>query len=223
MELQSNEVDKIAAALLAVQGQLEPALKSSENPFFHSSYASLESVWEACRTPLQDNGIVAIQGAGPVDGEPHLITTLLHKSGQWIRGAFPLPISTITTKENKDGKEVVEVKTNPQALGSTISYLRRYSLASMVGVVTKDDDAESAMDRDNDLPPNQQPPTSGPGTKAWDLLADKIAKAEAQVPPERAEEIKSAWMEENGLMRKVDATIKQLETLHKTMSDELPF
>lgn len=117
-------------------------------------------------------------------------------------------------------------KNEVQQRGSTLTYLERYTLIGALGLATADSDTDGRSvkpEYDNDLPPNQQPPKTGPGTKQWDLLAGQIAEAETQVPPERAESVKVMWMEENGLTHKVDATIKQLEALHKTMSDELPF
>ena len=67
-----------------------------------------------------------------VNGVTALVTTLHHTSGQWIRGYYP----------------VTAVKADPQAMGSAITYARRYALSAIVGVVSEDDDdGESAMGR----------------------------------------------------------------------------
>jgi hypothetical protein len=101
----------------------------SENPFFHSKYADLSSVWEACRELLTKNGLAVVQTMG---GETHesvtVITTLAHISGQWIRGG-------LTMKPTKQ---------DPQGIGSAITYARRYALASIVGVCPEDDDGAAA-------------------------------------------------------------------------------
>ena len=61
-----------------------------------------------------------------------IVTTLLmHESGQWIESEL--------TMWPKDG--------TPQAIGSCISYARRYALAAIVGVYQADDDAEGAHGR----------------------------------------------------------------------------
>ncbi len=122
---------EIAKAMLEVQKAIKPALKGAENPFFKSKYATLESVWDACRGALQANGISVIQGGAVVDGKPCMKTILLHESGESIESIYLM----------------APAKDDPQAMGSAITYMRRYSLASMVGVVTTDDDGEAAMER----------------------------------------------------------------------------
>ena len=133
----SNEINELATALAKAQAVMTGALKDANNPFFKSKYADLESVWQACRKPLTDNGLSVVQ-YGSLSGYPDaatitpvLITRLLHSSGQWIEGIFP-----IRAKDD-----------SPQAEGSGITYARRYGLAAMVGVYQTDDDAEAAQGR----------------------------------------------------------------------------
>lgn len=145
---------EIAKAMLAVQKAIKPALKGAENPFYHSKYATLESVWDACREALQDNGISVIQGGEVVDGKPCMKTILLHESGESIESVYLM----------------APTKDDPQAMGSAITYMRRYSLASMVGVVTTDDDGEAAMSRDTkDVNVSKQTQSAPRGTRA-DLM-----------------------------------------------------
>jgi len=126
----SGNIDKLAEALAKAQGAMEPAIKSSDNPFFKSRYADLYSTWQACREPLTSNGLSITQlPDDSSDGYVGIVTILMHTSGQWIK-------SKISTKL---------VKPDPQALGSAISYLRRYALQAIVGISTADDDSESAM------------------------------------------------------------------------------
>ncbi len=129
---QSEQINELASALIKVQANLKPAHKDSENPFFKSSYASLTSVWEACRKLLTDNNLAVVQTTSAQDADSVTVqTTLVHSSGQWIRGELRMRPQ----------------KNDPQGIGSAISYSRRYSLAAMVGVCPEDDDAEGAMDR----------------------------------------------------------------------------
>lgn len=125
--MKSEQINELAAALAKAQGQIKGAVKDAQNPFFKSQYADLESVWGAIRKPLADNGLAVTQ---PVVGS-ELHTYLIHASGQWIQSVYP-----IVAKDN-----------SPQAIGSSITYARRYSLAAMVGVYQTDDDAEGATDR----------------------------------------------------------------------------
>ena len=56
-----KDITELAKALLAVQSQLQPALKDAENPFTRSSYATLNSVMNTCRQALLANGILMTQ------------------------------------------------------------------------------------------------------------------------------------------------------------------
>lgn len=125
---QSESIAKLAAALSKAQGALNGAKKDSDNPFFKSKYADLESVWHACRQPLADNELSVIQTTDFVEGKPLLITTLAHSSGEWIRSITPLFMT----------------KFDSHTMGSALTYARRYALAAMVGVVQTDDDGNEA-------------------------------------------------------------------------------
>lgn len=126
----SESIIKIAPALLAAQREMEGAKKDSNNPFFKSKYADYNAVLEACKGPLNNNGISILQ--------PHRIessengtfmvveTILLHESGEFISGETKVEVA----KQN-----------DPQALGSSQSYARRYGLQSIVSLPSEDDDA----------------------------------------------------------------------------------
>ncbi len=133
MEIQkSAEINELGIALAKAQGSMMGAVKDSSNPYFKSTYADLSSVWDACRKPLTDNGLSVIQIPFN-DGETRLgITSMLvHSSGQWVSSSLSALI----------------VKTDAQATGSLLTYLRRYSLSALVGVAPEDDDAEKTMVR----------------------------------------------------------------------------
>ena len=129
--LQSESIANLAKALATVQGKLTYAKKDSKNPFFKSNYADLESVWDACRDLLAANGLAVSQFPGSyceIDKSMSLTTILTHSSGEWISNEMTLPVS----------------KLDPQGAGSAITYMRRYALAAVVGVVQADDDANAA-------------------------------------------------------------------------------
>ena len=127
----SNSIGNLAKALSAAQGELKGAVKDANNPFFKSKYADLSSVWEACRAALAKNNIAVIQAPRANGATVSVTTVLAHESGEWAAEDL-----TATAKDD-----------SPQSVGSTITYLRRYGLASMVGVAPEDDDAESAQPR----------------------------------------------------------------------------
>ncbi len=129
MNYQSDNINELMGALAKAQGKMSGAKKDSSNPFFKSKYADLNAVWEACRDALSENGLAVVQTVRERDtGDICLHTTLGHASGQWMASSMPIRIKS-------DGK------TNElQMLGSSLSYLRRYSLAALVGVAPADED-----------------------------------------------------------------------------------
>lgn len=129
----SDPLNELAAALAAAQAVIVGAVKDSENPFFKSSYPDLASVWDACRLPLSTNGIAVIQSPSTEGARVSVDTLLAHTSGQWVHGSV-----SVTAKED-----------SPQAVGSAITYLRRYALQSFAGIAPIDDDGEAAHGRGN--------------------------------------------------------------------------
>lgn len=131
--LKSEQVNELAAALAKAQGQLEGAKKSSNNPFFKSKYADLAECWNTCREALTANEISVIQMPEEINenGRLNITTMLAHSSGQYISSTLTMTVT----------------KLDPQAIGSAITYGRRYALAAMVGLAQEDDDGEKAMAR----------------------------------------------------------------------------
>lgn len=132
--LHSEQIDKIATALAKAQGEIQAAVKGSENPHFKSKYADLAACWDACRAPLTANGIAVIQSPSNEDGVIHLTTMLAHASGQWM----------------KSDVSVRAAKPDAHGLGSAITYLRRFSLCSMAGIAPGDDDDGNAASGNQD-------------------------------------------------------------------------
>ncbi len=150
----SENINELAIALAKAQGQILDAKKDSNNPFFKSKYADLASVWEACRKPLSNNGLSVVQTIEikygsfcPSEGRRILESTLMHTSGQWISSELDL-----LPKEESE-----------QAIGSAITYTRRYALAALVGICPDDDDGEAAMARPAKSPVSTETKTSTSG------------------------------------------------------------
>lgn len=126
----SEQLNELFSALSKAQSSILSAKKDSTNPFFKSKFADLASVWDAIRKPLTDNGLCIIQTCEGQIGAMFIITWLGHSSGQWMKSRCPLN----------------PAKNDPQSLGSVITYMKRYALSAIVGVVAdEDDDAEIAM------------------------------------------------------------------------------
>lgn len=134
--VRTESIIKIAPALLAAQKKIGPAVKTGKNPFFHSNYSTLGDVMEACKEILNEHGIVVLQPVGVGNSGSYVETVLLHESGEYISDRMMLAVKS---------------PNDPQALGSAISYARRYSLQSMCFIPSSDDDAESATPREENV------------------------------------------------------------------------
>ena len=138
----SEELDKLFAALNKAQASLGMATKDAKNPFFKSSYADYKSVRKAVHDPLKDNGLTLNTVFDIVGERSVAICVLGHASGQWMSGQLPM----------------APVKNEPQAIGSCITYYRRYLESAMMGLATGDDDGEAAHGRSRQaLPPKAKP------------------------------------------------------------------
>ena len=129
----SQSTEKLDAALAKAQGAIGHAAKGAENKAFlrdgkASKYADLASVWDACRAALSANGIAVTQWPVHREGaRVHLITRLSH-GGEWMQSEFSIP----TAKPDAHGH------------GAAITYLRRFALASALGIVADEDDDGNA-------------------------------------------------------------------------------
>lgn len=164
----SAELAEFAAAFAEAQAEIGHATRDRENPFFNSSYADLASVKDACQPALSKHGIGVIQApATHSDGSVTVLTRLLHKSGQWVE-------ADMTAKAIADNKGNVTA----QALGSVVTYLRRYMLSGMTNVATEDDDGEGAAGRTasnaDKVTVAGKPAAKAPAPDKIDIPADRI-------------------------------------------------
>jgi hypothetical protein len=113
----------LAAALSKAQAAFPAILREKEVPTrsYTFKYAPLDVVLAAVREPLSKNGLAIAQ---ILDGDD-LVTLLLHEGGGRLEGRAPLPY--------KNGDTI-------QALGSAITYMRRYALQAILGIAAEEDD-----------------------------------------------------------------------------------
>lgn len=158
---QSEQLNELFSALCAVQGELRTVAMDSTNPHYRSSYASLESVVQTVNPVLSRHGLCLSQW---VDGEA-LVSILGHKGGQWIASDYPIR----------------PVKQDPQGVGSAITYARRYSAMSILGLAPEDDDGTAASTaskgklRTEDKAP-EQPKADTPAETSGNRRARMLAK-----------------------------------------------
>lgn len=118
----------IAAALVAAQAEMGPALRVANNPHLNKKYADLASVMGACMDALHNHGICVIQPSGQDEHGHYVETVLLHTSGEKLACRVPMIFG----------------KNDMQGYGSAMTYARRYGLMAMAGVAPEDDDGEGA-------------------------------------------------------------------------------
>lgn len=128
---QSESIANLAKALATVQQHITPVVKDRQNPHFKNNYATLDAIMESVRPLLAGHGLAIVQGGGsPVSNADGNIvgaaveTMLVHASGEFITSAIVLPID----------------KASPQAVGSAITYGRRYGVAALLALSTEEDD-----------------------------------------------------------------------------------
>jgi hypothetical protein len=159
----SELINELSAALSKAQGEMQAAIKDKVNPFFKSSYADLGSVWDAARPVLSKHGLCVMQTTEitPDGNRIIMVTTLAHTSGQWMKSFLPLN----------------PAKNDSQGIGAAITYLRRYSLSAIVGVVCdEDDDGETAVGRGKAHNNQQQQPPQNQNNQQGNV--ERLGKAE---------------------------------------------
>lgn len=126
----AEDVQGLTQAFINAQIEFRHAKRDTANPFFKSKYASFAEVWEAVAPSLAKYGLAVLQPITTDDnGNIFVDTILVHTSGEERASRCPV---------------LCKDRTNPQAMGSAVTYARRYSLASLLGVVIDDDDGNLA-------------------------------------------------------------------------------
>ncbi len=132
MKSETMTLGELFKALALAQNEMEAAITDATNPFFKSKYAKLEHVVKASRPFLSKHGLSVSQRPFILEnGQRVLLTRLCHSSGEWMEGCMAI---------NPPKEDI-------QAMGSYITYLRRYNYSCITGVVTEDesdDDGEKA-------------------------------------------------------------------------------
>lgn len=149
----SETLGALAAALAKARLSMGaiPKNKTANAGKFSYRYADLADVMEAVKQPLADKGLVLSQH---VHGEANNIgieTVLLHESGEWMSSTISIPVVSQNGRMNA-----------AQEVGTTITYLRRYSVTAMLGIASDDDtDASDAPAPPKPAVPDKKPDDSG--------------------------------------------------------------
>lgn len=128
-------MSELHQALLRAKRNITPPQKNSKA--MYGRYADLEAVLGAVEPALAGEGLLLSHSGRIVDGQPTLVTSLIHaESGDTLESVIPL-----VSKNSND----------PQQLGGSITYARRYGISALLSIVADDDDdgnTSSGKERD---------------------------------------------------------------------------
>lgn len=129
--MENDEVKALYKALSLFRKNIKQPVKDEENPYFESSYVTLEGVIKTVDEAMNGTGLSFVQEVATINGLPSVRTTLTHEDG-----------GTMTTEwlSLLPGQ-----KATPQDIGSLITYAKRYQLAGFMGISSDvDDDGNQA-------------------------------------------------------------------------------
>lgn len=159
----TTKAKTIYEALAAFQAELPKIDLDGTNPHFKSKYATLGNVTKNVFPKLAEHGFSFTTGSFVDNGVLVLDAHLLHESGESRSMQFPI------------------TETNPQKVGSAVTYYRRYALAALTGVVADEDDDGNAASRQSPdearvAAAKSTPQPSIPKPAAGDSAQSKIQK-----------------------------------------------
>ncbi len=178
MEDRSESLSKLLGALFKARADF-PTIErgcTGQLGLRKYKYANLGDIMAAIQGPLQANDLQIIHQC---DGSS-VGTTLFHSSGEWISTAI-----------------TIDTDAAPQAVGSAITYMRRYGLCALLSIVTEDDDdgrragangskpkGNGAQQPREETAANPAPSNGGDTKKLADTIAtvtERLAKAAANL------------------------------------------
>ena len=181
----TNATRTIFAALAAAQASFSTVVKNKVNPAFHSKYADLQAILSAVMPALTAHGLFLTQkietGAGTVKVE----TIIYHESGESISSG------------------VLEMS----YMGSALTYARRYSLSTFLGVAADDDDdGNGAGEAEKKVFVLTEPMVQAAQAAAAKGVESYRAYYQSRPEPELVELSKSGWHQNcYSIAKKVDA------------------
>jgi hypothetical protein len=127
----TGEPKEVAAAYIKARSEIQSIMPKDAKGVHNSRYTTLASIVEAITPTLISNKLVLMQEPTTNEFGVAISTSILHESGASIDfGPLTMPLA----------------KNEPQAVGSAISYARRYALVAVLGLASDDDDGQAAQD-----------------------------------------------------------------------------
>ena len=143
----------IYTKLAAVKKEIGAISKDSTNPFFKSKYFDINGLLKHVEPLLDKNGLLLLQ---PI-----------------IKGEVFSKIINTENGENVTSSMLLPNIQDPQKVGSAVTYYRRYTLQSLLGLQAEDDDANAASKATK---PKADKKWVNKGDKIWNAAIDKGVK-----------------------------------------------
>lgn len=159
MLLKSDSIGELAKALSQAQAEFPDIrkTKTANTGSYSYNYADLADILDAVRPTLSKHGLSVSQLLSG-NGTLTLTTMLMHASGEYIGSEYEATVDEGRLK-------------GQQAVGSALTYVRRYSLTGLLGVASEDDDdgrsaASPPPRRNNNKPAQPQETVDDPASMA---------------------------------------------------------
>ena len=143
----------IYTKLAAVKKEIGAISKDSTNPFFKSKYFDINGLLKHVEPLLDKNGLLLLQ---PI-----------------LEGSVCSQIIDVENGDRAESSIQMASLSDPQKMGSMITYYRRYTLQSLLGLQAEDDDANAAS-KASKAPPEKTKIKKGDAT--WNRAIDKGIK-----------------------------------------------
>ncbi len=140
----------IYTKLSAVKKEIGAISKDSTNPFFKSKYFDINGLLKHVEPLLQKNGLLLLQ---PI-----------------VKGEVFSEIIDVEDGDSVTSSMLLPNIEDPQKLGSAVTYYRRYTLQSLLGLQAEDDDANAASKATK---PKADKKWVNKGDKIWNAAIDK--------------------------------------------------
>jgi hypothetical protein len=179
---------ELYTALAKAKSEINPIVKGAKNPFFKSKYADLNDIITEVEPLLNNHGLLLLQ---PIR-DNRVCTSIVHIiTGQTITSEIELPVIS-----------------DPQKLGSAVTYYRRYTLVSLLSLQAIDDDGEIVRE---DIERLRQQASDLLDTSVWGVGDDNTRrKAESRIASGDYSTLKEAIKE----LRQ-----NQVESVNKSMAE----
>ena len=173
----------IREKLYDLQSEVGAIAKDSKNPFFKSKYFDINGLLSHIQPLLKKNRLLLIQ---PIED-----------------GKVKSVIRDVDSSDSITSEMQLPVISDPQKMGSAITYFRRYTLQSLLALQAEDDDGNTASKE------SKKKPKLNSDNPRWEPAVHSLAKGEVTMEKIRSNFTLSAKDEE-----KMIAEAKEFKNEH---------